>query len=214
MIDKENQLQEFWDKRYENPEYIFGTAPNDYLRKQCSTILPSGNRRALCLADGEGRNGVWLAQQGWDVTGVDISPAGIDKAKQLALKNHVQADFLVGNIAEFDFKPNYYQLITSIFFHLPKNLRQKIHEGCILSLEIGGFFVMESYSPEQLSQNTGGPKEPELLISLEDVREDFLGKPNFTCEITHEYSGPRHVLEGIAHKGDAFVTQLTVRRLS
>lgn len=209
MMDKvENTLKEFWDQRYENPEYIFGTNPNDYLVAQCKDLKPSGSGKALCLADGEGRNGVWLASQGWDVTGIDISSAGIEKAKKLADKIGVKANFSVGNVKDFDFYPNHYQLITSIFFHLPKELRQIIHRRCVRSLEVGGILVLESYSPEQLGQNTGGPKEIELLVSLSDVLEDFSD-----CEILHKYTGPRDVKEGIAHKGAAFVTQLTARRI-
>lgn len=206
-----NTLKDFWDQRYENAEYIFGTNPNDYLVQQCKDFKlssTSGSGRALCLADGEGRNGVWLASQGWNVTGIDISSAGIEKAKKLAAKVGVNVQFLVGNVKDFDFYPHHYQLITSIFFHLPKDLRQIVHRRCIRSLEVGGILVLEAYSPEQLGQNTGGPKEIELLVSLDDLLSDF---PD--CEILHQYTGPRDVKEGIAHKGAAFVTQLTVRRI-
>jgi hypothetical protein len=206
-----NTLKTFWDQRYENTDYIFGKAPNDYLVQQCQNLKPlssKGSGRALCLADGEGRNGVWLASKGWQVRGIDISSAGIDKAKKLALETGVAVDFEVCNVKDFHFTPSHYQLITSIFFHLPKELRKEIHQRCINSLEIGGILVLESYSPEQLGQNTGGPKELELLVSLKDVIEDF---PD--CEILHQYTGPRDVVEGIAHKGAAFVTQLTIRKI-
>lgn len=211
MNNVTNTLKDFWDQRYENAEYIFGTNPNDYLVEQCKNLKPlisSGSGKALCLADGEGRNGVWLASQGWDVTSVDISDIGIEKARKLASAAGVKVNFLIGNVKDFEFTPSYYQLITSIFFHLPKQLRQEIHRRCIDSLEIGGILILESYSPKQLGQNTGGPKEIELLVSLDDVIEDFSD-----CEIIHQYTGPRDVKEGIAHKGAAFVTQLTVRRI-
>lgn len=202
MSTPANTLKEFWDTRYRNDGYRFGTLPNDYLKEQLAKISHQG--RALCLADGEGRNGVWLAQLGFEVTSVDISSEGINKAKKLAAENQVNMHFDVADIKYYPFDLQRFDLIVSIFFHTPALLRREIHNKVATALNVGGTFIMEAYSPEQVHQNTGGPKELDLLVKLEDVLQDF---PTLT--IQHQYTGPRSVVEGDAHKGDAFVTQIT-----
>ncbi len=205
MTNPAATLKEFWDTRYRNDGFRFGTNPNDYLVQQIKPLPHQG--KALCLADGEGRNGVWLAKLGYEVTSVDISSEGIEKAKKLANDNQVQMHFDVADIKFYPFDLQSFDLIVSIFFHTPAALRREIHQKVIKALKPGGCFIMEAYSPEQIGQNTGGPKELDLLVELTDVVNDFPG-----MTITHQYTGPRRVVEGDAHKGDAFVTQLTISK--
>ena len=205
MSEPANTLRDFWDTRYKKAGFRFGTDPNDYLVQQCRDIPTSGT--ALCLADGEGRNGVWLAQQGFDVTSVDISSEGMMKAHQLANELGVSLRFDVADIKFYPFDLQEYDLITSIFFHTPTTLRREIHQKVIKSLKPGGTFVLESYAPAQINRGTGGPKEIGLLLDLTEVLNDFSG-----LIVKHQFTGSRIVMEGDAHQGDAVVTQLTIKK--
>lgn len=205
MSNPANLLKNFWNARYKKSGFRFGIEPNEYLVQQCKDIPFNG--KALCLADGEGRNGVWLAKQGFNVTSVDISSEGMAKAKKLADEQGVSIQFDVADIKFYPFELQEFDLVVSIFFHTPSLLRQEIHQKVIKSLKPGGTFILESYAPAQISQRTGGPKEVELLLNLTDVLKDFS-----TCIVKHQFSGTRIVIEGDAHQGNAYVTQLTVKK--
>jgi len=125
MSDVVTQLKSFWDSRYKGDEYAYGTEPNDYLVAQMG-LIPKGGR-VLCLADGEGRNSVFLAAQGFQVTAVELSHEGIEKAKRLAAARGVTVTFIEEDVNSVDIKPGHWDGIVSIFLHLPKKLRQALH---------------------------------------------------------------------------------------
>ena len=199
-------LQAFWNARYATEEFVYGTAPNEFLIQVTPRLAP--NSRVLCIADGEGRNSVWLAQQGHCVTALDVAAEGMAKAAQLARAAAVELQTVVADVTKYDFGRSCWDAVVSIFLHLPATARRAVHGRCVEALVPGGLFVYEAYGPEQLGRGTGGPPEPHLLHPLEEVLADFAG-----CGIEHRFSGVRHVSEGRLHRGDGAVVQVLARKL-
>ena len=193
-----------WDDRFSSPEYVYGTEPNDFLAANASRI-PAG--RVLSIADGEGRNGVFLATRGYDVTSVDASSVGLAKARRLADARGVRLTTVVADLAEFVIAPDSWEGIVSIFCHLPPSLRARVHAQAVRGLAPGGLFVLEAYSPEQLRHGTGGPKSAELLPTLDALRTELQG-----LEILHAEALERDVHEGALHEGRSAVVQFIGRK--
>ena len=145
----EMTAREMWNQRYGNEEYVYGIAPNDFL-KENAHLMPKG--RVLCVADGEGRNSVFLAEQGWDVTAVDISEAGVAKSRALAESRSVAVDAHVADIMDFDLGSERWTGVVSIFAHMPKEIRQVLHQRLIDALAHGGLFILEAYTPDQIGR--------------------------------------------------------------
>ncbi len=203
--DRTAALAAFWNARYAGDEYAYGTAPNDFLVAQVA-LLPVG-QPVLCLADGEGRNGVWLASRGFDVTSIDVAQQGLDKAQALAKRAGVSLQTLRADVTRHELGENRWGAIVSIFLHLPRRARASLLGRCVRALAPGGVFVFEAYGKRQVEFGTGGPPEPELLVRLEDVVEELAG-----LEIVHRFDGVRAVHEGRHHHGDAHVVQVVARR--
>ncbi len=201
------KLRAFWNARYEAEGFAYGEAPNDFLVQCAPQFKPGG--RVLCLADGEGRNGVWLAQQGFRVTSVDVADAGLAKAARLAAARGVALETRQADVTTMDLGEATWDAIVSIFLHLPAAERAALHARCLQALLPGGVFVFEAYTPEQLAFGTGGPKERSLLPTLADAEGDFAGR---AARVVHRFSGVRHVAEGRLHHGDAHVAQLCLQR--
>lgn len=199
------RLQAFWDQRYASDGFAYGTAPNDFLVQMAPRIRAGG--RVLCLAEGEGRNAVWLAQQGLQVTAVDVSERGMRKAMALARRVRVAIDCVVADVTRFDLGVERWDAIVSIFLHLPPKPRAALHARCFAALKPGGVYLYESYGSEQLRFGTGGPKEPELLPTLADV----LGELHGFC-IEHRFEGVRDVREGRLHFGEGYVVQVVAAK--
>ncbi|MEO8654690.1 MAG: methyltransferase domain-containing protein [Ramlibacter sp.] len=205
------RLMAFWNARYAAEGYSYGTEPNEFL-VQCLPRLKSlpPGASVLCLADGEGRNGVWLARQGFAVTSVDIAEEGLRKARALAGSACVALQTQQADVTAVAPAERSWDAIVSIFLHLPARPRRELHRRCLAALRPGGLFVFEAYSREQLAFGTGGPKEIALLPTLADVEADFAGCPG--AVIAHRFSGVRSVVEGPLHSGDGHVVQLVVRQ--
>ncbi len=199
------QLAAFWDQRYQAPEYAYGIEPNDFLVAQAASF-PAG-ARILCLADGEGRNSVWLARQGHQVSAIDISERGRDKALRLARAAGVVVDVQVGDVTKMDPGSGCWDAIVSIFLHLPPGARRALHARCSQALRPGGVFIYEAYAGGQLGRGTGGPKEPALLPEIAELRDDWPG-----CTVEHSFSGERLIREGALHQGVGVVNQIVARR--
>jgi SAM-dependent methyltransferase len=205
------QLGEFWNARYAADGYAYGTEPNEFLVQCLPRLLPLGHGApVLCLADGEGRNGVWLARQGFAVTSVDIAEQGLRKARALAERAQVNLEARQADVTAFDPGLDRWEAIVSIFLHLPAGPRRALHRRCLDGLRPGGLFIFEAYSPEQLGYGTGGPKEIRLLPTLADLEGDFADRAG--AAIVHRFSGVRRVVEGPLHTGDGHVVQLVVRK--
>jgi len=193
-----------WDARYAEPGWAFGTEPNDFLREHAHH-LPRG--RVLCLAEGEGRNAVWLAGLGYDVTGVDRSAAGLEKASALARERGVPLATVCADLATFPIEPGAWQGIVSIFAHVPRSVRAPMHAAVVAGLAPGGVFLLEAYRPDQIGRGTGGPSEDDRLLDLARLRAE-LGSLEWLLAREVE----RDVVEGRCHTGPASVVQLVARR--
>ena len=153
-----------WDQRYDTEEYVYGTAPNEFLVAHAARI-PKGH--VLCLGEGEGRNGVWLAEQGYRVTAVDSSSVGLAKARRLAEARGVSLETVAADLAEYDLGEVAWDGIVSIFCHVPMDLRRDLHSRVVRALRPGGAFLLEAYTPRQLALATGGPPTAELMMDPE-----------------------------------------------
>lgn len=191
---------ERWEARYSADEYVYGTSPNDFLREAVWGRPPCD---VLCLADGEGRNGVWLAEQGHRVTSVDVTEAGMAKAAALAAERDVALQTIVADLAEFDLGEKKWDLIVSIFAHTTPSTRQRVHRSISRALRREGLFVLEAYTPDQIGRGTGGPPVPELTMDL-----DRLGPELHGLSMLHAVETVRPVHEGPGHTGDGAVVQV------
>jgi SAM-dependent methyltransferase len=193
-----------WDARYAEPGWAFGTEPNDFLREQAHHVPPG---RVLCLAEGEGRNAVWLAGQGYDVTAVDRASAGLEKANALARERGVRVATVCADLASYVIEPGAWQGVVSIFAHVPPEVRRPMHAAVIRGLAPGGVLLLEAYRPQQVGRGTGGPPDEERLLDLARLRPE-LGALEWL--LARELD--RDVLEGRCHTGNASVVQLVARR--
>jgi len=196
-----------WDERYAETGFAFGTEPNDFLR-EVAPSLPRG--RTLCLGDGEGRNGVYLAQLGHDVVTVDLSPVGVLKARRLAAERSVNIDARVADLAEFDLGVSTWDCIVSVFCHLPPDLRHAVHSAVPAALRSGGCFVFEAYRAVNIGRGVGGPQNAEMTVELEDLLHDLGGASGMTIEIGREVE--RNIIEGKYHNGMSATTQVLARK--
>ena len=161
----------FWNERFNKPEFIFGKEPNEYLVKQASNYLKP-NSSVLCIADGEGRNGVWLAKQGMRVSGFDISDIALVKARQLAADNEVNIQYSLCESDCFNWQPNSYDAVIGIFIQFADpEMRVRIFKQVHQTLKLGGLFILQGYTPKQLEYKTGGPSLIDHLYTEEMIRE-------------------------------------------
>jgi SAM-dependent methyltransferase len=189
-----------WDQRYSNKTYAYGTEPNDFLVGMLDK-LPVG--KVLCLAEGEGRNAVWLAQQGCEVTAVDGSEIGLGKARRLAGERGVAITTVHADLADFEIAPEYWAAIVSIFCHLPPALRRLVHSRCVQGLRPGGVMLLEAYTPRQLDYKTGGPPSEEMMMDRVSLMGELKGLDfRYIKELTRE------IHEGEFHNGEGAVVQL------
>ncbi|MDX1931027.1 MAG: class I SAM-dependent methyltransferase [Capsulimonadales bacterium] len=195
---------EIWDQRYGGEEFAYGTAPNDFLRENAHRI-PTG--RVLCLCEGEGRNGVFLAERGYSVVGVDGSAVGLAKAERLAAERSVTIETIVADLNEFEIPPAAWSGIVSIFAHLPHALRRRLHRQAVDGLMPGGVFLLEAYTPDQIGRGTGGPSVPELLPRWDDLRDELAG-----LEFLLAREIEREIHEGRLHGGNSAVVQVVARK--
>ena len=193
-----------WDRRYSTETYAFGTEPNDFL-VEVAPLIPLG--RVLCLAEGEGRNAVWLAAKGYEVTAVDASAPGLAKAEALARARGVRIAAVKTDLADCVIRPGSWAGIVAIFAHLPPQLRRSVHRAAAKGLVPGGVFVLEAFTPAQVACGTGGPSQPELLYRLGDLIDDLEG-----LELVIGRELERELLEGVYHTGRSAVVQVLARR--
>lgn len=194
-----------WDERYAEPGWAFGSEPNDFLGEHAGALPARG--RVLTLAEGEGRNAVWLAQQGFEVTGVDLSAVGLEKAERLAAERGVRIITRVADLERFDPGEAAWDGIVSIFAHLPAEVRRALHARLARALRPGGVLLLEAYTPSQIERGTGGPSDAGKLMTLAGLRDELAG---LTIVLGRELE--RDVIEGRYHTGRASVVQVVARR--
>ena len=197
-----------WNERYSEAEYIFGTEPNDFLRDEFRKIASGG--RVLCLAEGEGRNAVFLAEQGYQVTAMDMSEVGLNKALQLAQDRGVDITIQVADLADYEFGEAQWDGIVSIWAHLPKAVRQHVYAQIAPALKPDGIFIVEAYTAQQLTMDAvGGPPatQQERFGSLAALRTELAQ--------LEEISGiekQRVISEGKRHQGLSAVVQFVAKK--
>jgi len=189
-----------WNERYAGEEYIYGTQPNDFLASVVDR-LPMG--RVLCLAEGEGRNAVFLAEQGFEVVAVDSASVGLEKARHLAGRRGVHIETVVADLADYEIVPEAWDAVVAIFCHLPPPLRREVHARAVAGLRPGGAFVLEAYTPAQLQHGTGGPPVVELMMTLAALRDELAG-----LRLEHAIETERDIQEGRFHAGLGAVVQV------
>ena len=189
-----------WNERYSADSYAYGKQANDFLQQNYQQI-PQG--RVLCLAEGEGRNAVFLAQQGFQVLAMDASSVGMAKAQKLAGEKGVSIETLVADLNDFVIEPQSWDGIVSIFCHLPQPMRQRLHQQVVQGLRPGGRFILEAYTPRQLNFKTGGPAVAGLTMELADVQKELAG-----LQLLHGMELEREIFEGEFHTGLGAVVQV------
>jgi len=161
---------DFWNKRFNTPDYIFGKAPNEYLQAQATLHLKQGDS-VLCVADGEGRNSVWLAKQGMRVDAFDLSQIALNKAIALAKKEAAQVQFSLASSDDWDWKPNHYDAVVGIFIQFADPvMRARLFAQMASTLKPGGMLIVQGYTPKQLEFKTGGPSILEHLYTEDMIR--------------------------------------------
>lgn len=201
-----NDPRAFWDGVFGSAEaHVYGTEPNAFLRAQAARLPARG--RALSVADGEGRNGVWLATQGLTVTTVDLSSVGIDKARRLAAARGVTLDARFGDVLEQPWGAERFDVVASIFLHSPPPVRPRLHGLLAEALAPGGLLILEAFHRRQLGRSSGGPPVADLLFTAELLRGDFAG-----LELLDLAEAEVVLDEGPKHRGPAKVVRLVARR--
>ena len=194
-----------WDERYQTPEYIFGDQPCQWLIMNQHRLPQSG--RALALGDGEGRNGVFLAECGFEVTSVDLSEVGLSKARDLATKRGVTIQTVQADLECYEINPESQDLIVSIYCHLPDAIRKLVHERAEVALKPGGLFILEAFHHSQLKYQSGGPKTTDLLYDLDALLGDFQ-----TLQILEAFDGLCYLDEGARHSGIGHIVRLVLQK--
>ena len=197
-------VNRMWDERYQAEDYVYGTSANDFLQSHVDQ-LPMG--RILCLAEGEGRNAVFLAERGFDVTAVDQSSVGLAKAHKLATERGVDITTVVADLADFHIEPEAWDGIVSIFAHMPAEARRHLHREVVSGLRSGGVFLLEAYRPEQLQYGTGGPPAIALMMDLNGLRAELAG-----LDFDYAVDTVRDIHEGRLHSGQGAVVQVVARK--
>ena len=194
-----------WDKRFSTPDYVFGEEPNDFLVSQASCL---GHGHALALADGEGRNSVWLAQQGFTVDAFDFSAPAVAKSQALAAKRHVHVNYNCSDWQSFDWKDAYYDLIVGIFFQFAAPTeRAELFEKIKSTLKPGGLLLIQGYGKNQLSYKTGGPGKLDHLYDNALMLDAFTGYDVLVCD-TYETT----IQEGAGHSGMSALVGFVARK--
>ncbi len=197
---------ERWQQRFSGSDYIFGTEPNAFLRAHAADLPSKG--RALAIADGEGRNGVFLAQHGLDVVSVDFSPVAQEKARKLAMQRGVSLQLELADIRHWMWLPDAFDVVVGIFFQFATPAeRHVIFEGIKTTLKKGGLLLLLGYAPKQLEYKTGGPSDPSRLYTRDILEAAFRELASISIKEYDCVLG-----EGTAHAGPSALIELVGRK--
>ena len=163
-------MEEFWNNRYAEKDFAYGTEPNDFLKDELEK-LPAG--KILFVCEGEGRNAVFAAKQNWIVEAFDLSEEGKRKASLLAKQNNVSINYQIANASTIEYSENSFHVVVLIYAHFPETIRKSVHERIVSWLKPGGLVVMEAFNPNQLKNTSGGPKDLTMLYTKEIMTDDF-----------------------------------------
>lgn len=199
-------MSQFWDARYAGEDYLFGEEPNAFLARQAGRLKSGG--RVLSIADGEGRNGVWLARQGLDVHAVDSSAVAQEKARRLASAHGVSLHYELANLLEWTWPEEAYDVVAGIFIQfMNPDERARMFSGICRALKPGGLLLLEGYTPRQLEFRTGGPSQVENLYTEALLRTAFAD-----LNILELHSYEAEVQEGTGHRGMSALIDLVAHK--
>jgi SAM-dependent methyltransferase len=200
---------ERWNERYSKKEFAYGKQPNNYLREQLEKLSVG---KILFPAEGEGRNAVFAATLGWEVSAFDISIEGKTKALSLAKANQVEIDYQVGELDALNYKADYFDAIALIYAHFPADIKSKYHKTFIKYLRKGGHILLEAFSKRHIEylirdEKMGGPKDIDMLVSIEELKSDFVD-----FEIIELIEKEIELNEGQFHNGKGSVVRFVGRK--
>lgn len=206
MVGHFNDAASIWNERFSGQEFLFGIEPNAYLAAQAHLLKP--RQRALAVADGEGRNSVWLAGQGLRVDAFDISSVGVDKARKLALDAGVDVNYQVSDCETWDWEEGAYDLVAAIFIQFAgPAMRSRLFARMSAALRPGGLLILQGYAPKQLEFRTGGPGILENLYTEELLRAEFS-----SLELLELQAYEANLQEGRRHAGRSALIGMVARR--
>lgn len=200
---------ERWNDRYRSEEFAYGEQPNSFLKEQLDQLKPGS---ILFPAEGEGRNAVYAAAQGWTVSAIDISIEGKNKAMRLAEAHEVKIDYKVGGMESLDYAPGQFDAIALIYAHFPADIKSQYHRALDVYLRTGGTIIFEAFSKNHLAyiarnEKVGGPKDMDMLFSTDEIRADF---PNYEIVLLEEKE--IELSEGLFHNGVGSVIRFVGRK--
>lgn len=197
---------ERWNARFAAPGYLFGTGPNAFLAAQRPRLR--AGQRALCVADGDGRNSVWLAEQGLQVTAFDFSPVAVEKARALAASRGVSVQYEVASVMDWRWAPEEFDVVAAIFVQFADPaMRAFLFERMAQALRPQGWLFIEGYTPKQLEYGTGGPSRVENMYTADLLRESFAA-----LELVELREYEAVLEEGTRHAGRSALIDLVARR--
>ncbi len=198
-------MSEFWNDKYGQVDFLYGTHPNEFLLSQVYRLPPGA--RVLVLGDGEGRNGVWLAEEGFEVTSIDYSAVGCGKARQLADERDVTLSVHCADLTEWDWQEDEFDAVVLVYLHFEPSARREVYRRAVGALRPGGLLIVELFHPRQLAYQSGGPKRADMLVRASDLSQDLSGLDWLILA-----EGKVLLDEGPGHQGPGFVTHGVGRR--
>lgn len=196
-------MKDFWNQRYAEPDYAYGRDPNAFFAETLAGLTPG---RLLLPAEGEGRNAVHAAAQGWDVHAFDYSASGRDKALRLAAERGLTIRYDLATFEDAAWSPGSYDALALIFAHVHQSARRALHRRLVTALRPGGTLIIDAFTKEQLARDTGGPRSLEHLYDPDELRADFVD-----LDIVHFEVAEAELREGPYHHGLASVVRLVAR---
>lgn len=198
-----------WNERYSNEAYAYGLEPNDFLKQELEKISPA---KILFPAEGEGRNALFAASLGWEVSAFDIAQEGKNKAMKLAQERGLSIDYQVGNLTELNYTPAQFDAIALVYAHFPAAIKSELHKALSNLLKPGGIIIFEAFSKSHLdyiakNEKVGGPKELDMLFSIEEIQNDF---SNYEVVLLEEKE--IELQEGLFHNGTGSVIRFVGRK--
>ena len=202
----------FWDTKFNSDDYMYGKEPNRFLFEQALRLPP--HSQVLVPGDGEGRNSVWLATQAHDVTALDSSAVGLDKARKLATDNNVVIQTKLADLETWEPKPSSYDAIVLTYVHLPPSWRSTAHQRLLKGLRPNGWVILEAFHPKQLAFSSGGPKDVAFLYTPQMMQTDMNSFAGIKMNELMAWEGEVSLSEGSGHQGPAYVTRYLAQRLA
>ena len=203
--DKWANPQLMWDERFSQAEPVYGHQPNSYLRAQVAWLKPG--MKIFVPGDGYGRNGIWLARQGFRVYTVDLSPISVERAQKASRDAGVDMTIECADLSTWNWPVAQFDAVACVFPHLPPEVRASVHRNVLEALKPGGLLIFEAFTPGQLRHSSGGPKQVELLYTADILRQDF-----HAAEALELEEAEIQLDEGRMHRGPAAVVRAVFRK--